>query len=583
MGMQSNVKANIELARRENHHTIQFENGSSKQYVLSKYTPQKDAVSQIGEDKGNKQTVWIILGFALGYIVKQLLLEVSEYLTIIIIEPSKELLEQQMAYEENYVLEKKENIHFICGDADGALLQKITKLIPNSELNNIKILGMKVYLENFLEYYKMVNKKLQEAIIDKIINLNTLNRFNLLFIENTLRNRKAIQDSYQLSTLQGKYKNIPALIVSAGPSLNKNIEYVKDFKGLILVGNRTIAPVIEQGVTPDFIVTIDPGDIVLTTTRGMLSSDIPMIANENSNSKIIAAHNGKKYFVNTYSNSKVLLGVDITEGIPMGGSVATLCTSVAQYIGCNPIVFIGQDCAYTDMKVHADSCSNELLSNKDSNNQESIKYDKIEIDEYYGGKVWSSPDLIASKRWFEKFIVSNPGTIFINATEGGANIVGAVNKPFEQVVKEYQADNIPDLEQYDKKVIVEGDVEKHLDKLCDMLHIIILEAQKAVKVSEQLEQEYRIYKGKRIKKIRKCIEELNEVDKILKENGDVSEVTAMIFTSLQSSAQSDIDMKGNINETEVEEGIRISKVSLKLYSDIEEACRRLIKLVQENR
>lgn len=577
------IKIIIEQAKREKHYTLRLENKVGKQYVLSKYTPKQDAIGQIGEEKGNKQTTWIILGFALGYVVKELLEKISDELNIIVIEPNKEILDAQMAYEGNEHLRCKENVHFLYGDINKDFIKKLSKLIPDGEIYNINIVSMKVYFAYYIEYYKKIKSTIKDIISSRIININTVKKYSELYTQNIIKNRYAIGESYSLEELKGRYKDIPALIVSAGPSLSKNIEWIKDFKGLILVGNRTLAPVIEQGVKPHLMFAVDPEDIILDTTRGTMQDDIPLVANDNSNYKLVAAHPGKKYFINTESTAKSLLGVDITSGIPMGGSVATLCASVAAYMECNPIICIGQDCAYTDMKIYSSDCANTLFTDEMRNDSDFIWFDKVQIDEYYGGKVWSSMDLVSFVRWFENFIEANPQLTFINATEGGAYIKGAINKPFKDVVKEYQAEYIPDLSKYDKIVEVKESVDTYLDRIYELLNKLVEESDKAMKISIELEKEYKLYKGKREANIRKLIKRLDQVDEALKESKEIGEVTAMIFSSLHNDHQLDMNTKAQINASEVEEGIRVSKESYSLYSNIKEASKRLIKLIEENK
>lgn len=578
-----NIEVTVELAKKEEGHTLCFKNDASKQYVLSRYTPKADAISQIPEDKGNKQTIWIILGFALGYIVKELLSTISEHLNIIVIEPNEAMLEQQMVYENNVELKRKKNIHFLYCEDSKNIIAKLNELIPTSEIYNVNIISMKSYLTYYLKYYKVINQNIKDALNNKILDINTVKKLNILFTQNIIKNRRAIEASYQLEILKDKCKNIPAVVVSAGPSLSKNIEYIKDFKGLVLVGNRTLAPVMQQGVRPNFMFAVDGEDITLDTTMGTVKENIPLVATADCNSKLVAAHNGRKYFINGGSNARALLGVELAGGIPMSGSVATLCTSIAHYMGCNPIIFIGQDCAYTDMKIYAESCANTQFTDEMSNDSDFIQFNKVLIDEYYGGEVWSSVDLILFKNWFEKFIEATPETTYINATEGGANIKGAINKPFKEVTKEYQAPNIPDLSRYDKKVITKGNVDEHLGNLYGMLKEIIKQAENGISISERLEKEYKLYDGKRMDQIRQCIKALNNVDEILKANNEINQVTAMIFSSLQYDHQHNLDAKGKIKETYVEEGIRISKDSNSLYTNIKEASESLMKLVNENR
>ena len=577
------VTVGFEMGKKEEHYTMLFKNELTKQYVLSKYTPRQDAIKKLEEDKGNKQTTWIIVGFALGYIVKELLEQAGEDVNIIVIEPSEELLNKQMEYEQNIELKDNKNVHFLCGEINQEFKQKLSQYIPNSEINNIKIICMDVYVKFYLDYCSQIKQVIEDVIYLRVIDMNTIQKYNKLFTENIIKNRYAIESSYRFEALKDKCKGIPALVVSAGPSLEKNIKYIKDFKGLILVGNRTIAAVVEQGRKPHFMFAADPENIILDTTRGMMSEDIPLVVNDNANNSLIEAHPGKKYFIKTTSNSEELLGVKGIGDLSMGGSVATLCASAAQYMGCNPIIYIGQDCAYTDMKIYSGDCANTLFTDDMRNDSDYLNISKIWVDEYYGGKVLSSMDLVSFIRWFEKFAEDNPKTTFINATEGGALIKGTINKPFKEVVEEYQDVTLPDFSQYDQKVEAEIPVDEKLKEIVHILKDIIKKANSAKALSKQLKAEYIIYKGTRQGKVAELIRKLDKIDEKIKKHTETTVVVRMIFSNLNNETQTALTNKGKIGESEVEEGIRIATDSYNLYINIAEACQTFIDIIERNK
>lgn len=581
MNKQDEVVFKIELSKREAHHTIFFENAFAKQYVLSKYQPKRDAINQLGEERGNKQTIWVILGFALGYMVKELLEDVAQELEIIVIEPNEKLLEAQMNYEENEKLRNKDNVHFICGENFGDLREKIKQCIPNAELSNIKIVPVKKYLEYYCDYYNNIKSILEEVIMYKVVDRNTTLKYANLFTKNVIQNRYDICEGYDLSIVKGQLKDVPALVVSGGPSLNKNIEFIKKFKGIIFVGNRTLSPVIAEGIEPDFIVALDPENIAHSTLGDNADNHIDMIVTDQCNHKVIEAHKGKKYFVNTHSGAEDLLGVNVNGGIAMGGSVATLCTSVAQYMGCNPIVFIGQDCAYTDMKVHAEVCSNQKMDKNTSNDIQSQNRELIQIEGYYGDKVWSSYDLISFLRWFENFIKKDENTTYINATEGGAKIEGAYNEPFSDVVERYKDIIKPDLKQYNSKLNHDINVDSNLAQVNELLKGVKKEVVKAKKASEELEKEYKVYYGKRIKQINALVCIMDEVDEYLKKDRQLINFTKNIFTRYEILRSSIIEQKEGIHESEYDKGLRIARHCYAVYSNIADTCEEITTLIEE--
>lgn len=572
------VEFYIEKSKKEAQHTLLLVKDDSRKYVLSKYTPMKDAEKYIPKEKGDKETVWIILGFGMGHVVRKLLAATSNETKIIVIEPSKELLDEQLKYDDNRLLDEYSNIHFITGDINQELKKKVSELLPIHSIHNIKFISLDVYLYFYLSYYKKIKEVINQDILNKHIEINTIKVFNRVFSENVIKNRAFIKESYDLKVLKDKYKNVPALVVSAGPSLNKNIQYIKDFKGITCVGNRTLKPVLQQEVCPDFLCGVDPQEATFTTLKCDIPENVRLIATDSANTKFIEAHKGKHYFINTPSNAKALLGTQIVEDIPIGGSVATLCLSALTYMGCNPIILIGQDFAYTGNQKHAEECA--IMPHLNTiNTIDGTPY----IKGYYGDSVPTSYQFITYLKWFEEFINAHKETTFINATEGGAYIEGAMHQSFKETIEAYKHVKKPDLSLYEKKIQYTKEIETYLDEVCTKVKDASRVAYRGQRLSQQLKVEYEKYKGLRTDRIKKISKGLDGIDRGLKKDSIISEITALVFAALNHQIESDSAYNQKFGETIQEEGSRIAELSLQLYKNIEDTCNQYYEVIEESR
>lgn len=578
------VKYKIEPAKKENAYTLVFEKEGQKKYIMSKYTPVRESKELLGSDLGNKETVWIFFGFAFGYMVDEVLEKCGEDIRIVIIEPSEALLLEQIDRTHKEDLLTKENVTIYTGSQ----YKEIKRLFINSIFyreNNFKVITRNGYLEFYREYYTQVTKILNEVVTDIIIQHNTFENFGGLFLKNVIHNRYAIQEGYDLTYHKNKYKNIPALIVSGGPSLSKNIKWISKFKGLIFTGGRTLTPVLQQGVEPDFLVSADPQDITYETLRENAHNALPLITINQGNDKVVAANKGPKYFLEDDGVSKEFLGIQKSVRLSMGGSVATLCISAAQYMGCNPIVLIGQDLAYTDMKMHADECSNEYLGDKNRGKN------KIEAGEDYiasrckqvksvgGGKVWTNDVLLNYLRWIEAFIELCTENEFINATEGGAWIQGAVHKPFEEVVNQFATINKPRIQhiKLDDKINIDQNIEDSMNTL-DSLKKMVKQAERLAK---QLVDEYTIHKGLREKKIIKILKQLDEIDDEIKSCGGKKNIVEFLFTTTYGKLERNKKYKQNIGDTKFKQDKKIAEYNYAVYKELGKVIVETIKLINK--
>ncbi len=120
------------------------------------------------------------------------------------------------------------------------------------------------------------------------------------------------------------------------------------------------------------------------------------------------------------------------DSIIQGGSVAHVCMGLAIYLGCNNIIFIGQDLAYTGERLHSNSST---LKTEGGNI--GMYDDNIYVDDINGNKVRTSFELDAYRRYIEFYIPMLKNINFINSTEGGANIKGTKVMPLKESLNKY--------------------------------------------------------------------------------------------------------------------------------------------------
>lgn len=272
-----------------------------------------------------------------------------------------------------------------------------------------------------------------------------------------MNNFNAISNSTPLNYLNNKYKNIPAIIVSAGPSLEKNIDELKGVNNaLILAGGRTLKPLIERGITPHGLVVIDPSKACYDLVDGYIDKiDCPLFFYDGTNSEVVNNHKDSKIITGGNPVLDKIFDVEI-DGMNFGGSVAHSSAFLATKLGYNPIIFIGQDLAYTNDKGHADIANGENFEKYKS------QYD-IYVDDIYGNKVRTSLPLNTFRLDFEKLIEMLPDFEFIDATEGGASIKGTKVETLREALNTMNKTEIKHIKDFLKDIDVKQNIFKELE------------------------------------------------------------------------------------------------------------------------
>ena len=217
-------------------------------------------------------------------------------------------------------------------------------------------------------------------------------------------------------------KNIPCIIVAAGPSLDKNIDILKQAqkKSLIIAVDSAIKALLAQDIIPDLLVTVDSHK-PMTLFENERILDIPLVVCMQSRVELLQKHKGKQFMFASTDYMKHIYNHfnKELETLSTGGSVANNAFSLAKFLGFKTIILVGQDLAFTDNKKHVGNVYNEKAIGEDSSEQ------YIEIEGQDGNPILTFPNFKLYRDWFEAEIKDNPEINVINATEGGAKIHGA--------------------------------------------------------------------------------------------------------------------------------------------------------------
>lgn len=249
-------------------------------------------------------------------------------------------------------------------------------------------------------------------------------RFGGDYNRNTFNNLKLLRESMDFGKLvEGMPEGIPAIIVAAGPSLDKNIKEIARAKGkcLIISTDTALKPLSLAGIVPDLSAIMDGKK----DERYLSEEDsrrVPLVCTPRSGNEFLHLHTGVKYFTDDFCDH-IKAFTDSLEKqfikIPTGGSVANVCFAIAQMFGCKKIILVGQDLAYTGDKTHS------AVTVRGAKKTEVDELENVVMDvDINGDPIRSSAEFKLYKEWFEQQAAAHPELDIIDATEGGIRING---------------------------------------------------------------------------------------------------------------------------------------------------------------
>lgn len=416
------------LSTKTNNKTLKVNDFGLEIYIHSKYNPLKESQRFFDNNYKNNIKNFILIGFGLGYHIEKFLDGIDDE-KIFVFEFNKKIFNEALLNMDLRSILQDDRLELIMSDNINFYIKKLKEILSNKD--EFEIIFHTQSMKAIPNQYKEIKYLLEEFRMKK-----KLVGVEELLIENFNSNIENI-DGY-VDDLFNKMIDVPAFLISAGPSLDKNINELKKIKnrGLILCVGRAVKALLINGIVPDAIIITDPYDIVYDQIEG-LNIFIPMIILSTCNKKVALNYKGKKYiaFQNGFKNSEELANENNYITVETGGSVATTGLDILIRMGCNPIIFVGQDLAFSEEKTHSEEANHLNISNNNTLRK---------VLDTNGKYIYTSKNLFSYLRWIQNRIQKEKSITFIDSTEGGAMINGTYVLCLKESIKKYCCEDISD-------------------------------------------------------------------------------------------------------------------------------------------
>jgi hypothetical protein len=454
--MEAEIDLKVEITKSE-YPTLKIFHDNKELYLHSKYNPIREAETW-AQEYYEKGKMVILIGLGLGYYGKALLKIISKEDRILIIEPYKKIFDKA---EENGLRELLgDDRVFLCLESDKEKLGQILRiLIQKRFLKNSKIFISPNY-EKICSTEIIINS-LKRAFADYAVDINTKLEQATSWQENYLRNIKYAIQSHPITEFENKF-NCPIVIVSAGPSVTKELTKLKEIydRALIISSGTATTVLIKNNIKPHIIVSIDGHIANYNHFKEINYDGIPLLYSPNSHYKIVEEHIGPK-IIFQWNGIEVIDWYDDLIGfktgtVKGGPSVANFALDIAYKITSGPICFIGQDLGFVGGYSHAEGNINRTKMDDLKNSG------LMPVESNDGSELYTDYAFTLMREWFENYLYINPRSNVFNATLAGAKIKGTEVMEFERFITEF-CDKHIDIKKLIDNVILDWD-QKNNDR-----------------------------------------------------------------------------------------------------------------------
>ncbi|MCI8873759.1 MAG: motility associated factor glycosyltransferase family protein [Lachnospiraceae bacterium] len=389
-----------------------------------------------------RDTPVLMMGVGNFTYLKELAEQTENPLTIVVYEPSLQIFRKFLEMTDIQKWMEKHLIIFWVDGLEGmdakSMGDIINQVLKYELLDSAKYFILPNYEVLFPEETVLFVKSCRDTALKELSIYQTNKLFSEVMVKNLFSNARYLCDGYKTTQLVEVIpRDIPGIVVAAGPSLNKNIHELKKAKGkaFIFAVDTAIKPLLQAGIIPDMFAVIDalkPIELVQMEE----ARDIPLLTTLNAAPEVLNYHRGMKFFF----NEGYLFAEDIFEksghrtgDVSSGGSVATNIFSLFYKIGIETVILVGQDLAYTGNKSYADGTFQEKIEEVDTS------YFMM-VEGNFEKKVPTRTDLKLFIDWYNMYIerIREYDKEFrvINATEGGAKIQNTELMTLEEAIKQ---------------------------------------------------------------------------------------------------------------------------------------------------
>lgn len=483
--MEALAKMNPKLAEKIREHTaenIDFIYSLTNEVIMvhdgiplhSLEDPIKEAkeIFDTVKEKGFK-SFHFIFGMGLGYLFKRATMEVEG--NIVVFEPCLDIL--RMTFE--------------VVDFSEELILKNVVIID--DLTILKPLFFNRYYQGdfvgveILPAYKAKCPDLIQEATETLVDLYRNSNLNQSTVMNKSKawSLAALNNIFDIAThpnaylLKDKLKNVPAVVVSAGPSLEYAIEKLKEVEGkvFIVAVGQALRALDKAGIKPDVVVVIENLNVSSQFEGVSYINDLTVVLQPMTHRSLYELP-VKRYMINFPISDNIANWYGRTldknvMGFPNRGTVSISAFYVALCAGCSPIMLVGQDLAYRDGKMYANNSSYDMLrytldknGRPDYNMTDEIYESyakgleltkeelenrrKIFVRESMFVKGWDGEDLLTTssyKVFLDNYVdiahreLADLDQKLINSSVGGAYIKGLDHMPLEEALKDMDLDN----------------------------------------------------------------------------------------------------------------------------------------------
>ncbi|MFA9477023.1 motility associated factor glycosyltransferase family protein [Phycisphaerales bacterium AB-hyl4] len=441
--------------------TATLEHDGRAMWLASRFDPEKEAMKLVGSLDYSETAAVVALGMGVGHHVLALAEATRDRTLLIVFEPSVPLLRAVLEKVDHTSWLGAKNVLLVAGEVEPSAFMKKTEPYAAVMTQGTKLVVHPPTRQRDPEAIKVFSHTVTESLAYFRTNVATALVNSARTCQNLAWNLGLYHAGETIDDLENAAKGCPAICVAAGPSLVRNVHLLLDpdvrRKVVVIAVQTALKPLLDRGIRPDFVTALDYAAVSKRFYDGLPDlPDVTLVAEPKAHANILDSFPGPVRVIGSSFNDNLLGPLARSrKGLPSGATVAHLSFYLAQYLGCDPIAFIGQDLGFSDGLYYCPGTAvHQVWSSELSpiNTLEMMEWQRVvqgkatirRMVDVNGQPIFANEQMLTYLKQFERDFANAEQTV-IDATEGGVAKRHTQRMPLAEVLQTYATQPVPTL------------------------------------------------------------------------------------------------------------------------------------------
>lgn len=424
-------------------------------YVHSKYRPVSEARALVEALDADENPTFFVAGFGLGY----------------------HLAELERAFERPLLIVTDDDLSLIklglcCVDlsepiAGGRLLlltsanrSAVHERLRHAETDimlGVQFVVLPHTLRCHAEFHAAMRGQLSDFVAFSKLQIVTILRNARITCKNIAYNLPHYLANPGIEVLHGRAAGFPAIVVAAGPSLARNLHQLDALRerAVIISVQTVLKTLLERGCRPHFVTSLDFHEISTQFFTGIDDlSGVSLVAEPKATWHVLDRYHGTKHVLHNQFVDELLRDAAPPRGrLTAGTTVAHLAFYLAEHLGCDPIILVGQDLAYCEGLYYPPGLPIERTWAPELGRfctMESKQWERIcrgrpilrTVTDIHGQPAYTDDQLFNYAQQFERDFAASSATV-VHACEGGMKLEGTQIMTLAEAAQRYCTRTLP--------------------------------------------------------------------------------------------------------------------------------------------